>query len=77
MCKVFFIRINRTKAKEEPQIIFRRDLTVEFLETMRYRYRSKEELIIYLDVQKYHWKSFPWNPKERNLFFVFIPVLIL
>ncbi|CAF1494198.1 unnamed protein product [Adineta ricciae] len=41
-------------ANEEPQIIFRRDSTVEYLETLRYGHRPKEELLVYLGAYKFH-----------------------
>lgn len=58
--------MNKTKVMDEPQIIFRRDSTIEFLETMRYGHHSKEELLLYLDVRKYNWKLFPWDSKQRK-----------
>lgn len=60
---------NWPRATQEPQIIFRRDSTIEFLETKRYGQRTKQELLHHLGLKNYNWQSSLWNPKERTPIF--------
>jgi hypothetical protein len=46
------------------QIFFR--IPFNWDEYRQIGHRSKLELLSYLDVQKFNWISFPWNPKERK-----------
>ena len=55
-----------TEAKEEPQIIFRRDSTVEYLPSIRYGCGPKEELLVYLGAMKSLWRPFKWEPPGRK-----------
>ena len=55
----------------EPQIIFRRDSTVEFLETMRYGLGPKEELLVHLGAMKGFWRRFEWEPDGRKALVTF------
>ncbi|UJR38673.1 hypothetical protein I4U23_031339 [Adineta vaga] len=58
--------LNKSRKLEEPQIIFRYDSSIEFLDTIRYGRRSKEELLSYLGVRKFYWKYSSWEPQERK-----------
>jgi len=61
----------KIEAKEEPQIIFRRDSTIEFLETLRYGRGPKEELLTHLGARKAFWRPFKWEPDGRKPLVIF------
>jgi hypothetical protein len=58
--------LNTTEAKDEPQIIFARNSSIEYSETMPYGQRSKMELLSYLGVIKLARNAFEWMPKART-----------
>jgi hypothetical protein len=64
-------RMMKIEAKEEPQIIFRRDSTIEFLETIRYGRGPKEEILTHLGARKAFWRPFKWEPDGRKPLVIF------
>lgn len=59
-------------ATEEPQTIFRRDSTIEFLETIRYGRGPKLELLALLGAVKRFWRPFEWEPAGRKSLVTFV-----
>lgn len=53
-------------ANEEPQVVFRRDSTVEYLPSIRYGCGPKEELLVHLGAMAKLWRPFKWEPPERK-----------
>ncbi|CAF1549708.1 unnamed protein product [Adineta ricciae] len=60
-----FRQVKRS-GSEEPQVIFRRDSDIEFLENIRYGRGPKEEILTLLGAMKSFWRPFKWEPEGRK-----------